>query len=198
MLEIQGDIFLFGGSDENAYTSTILQFSCSSGIGSWSTLNQGLKVARGLTIAVPVPDYFCLDEGEGTTPSGSGGTTTSLSITKCSGNQDWIGDGFCNDNNNNVGCNFDGGDCCGSNVYTDHCTECLCLTTTATTTATTTTTTSVSCGNHYATNCAGCPQGNGAGWCNGDCNWINDQCVPVQGLLNRWMSQLNWEIPLGD
>jgi len=37
-------------------------------------------------------------------------------------------------------------------------------------------TTPVSCGGHYASSCAECPQGNGAAWCNGDCIWINDQC----------------------
>ena len=37
----------------------------------------------------------------------------------------------------------------------------------------------MSCGNHNATSCQDCPQGNGAGWCNGDCKWIpiNNQCV---------------------
>ena len=35
----------------------------------------------------------------------------------------------------------------------------------------------VSCGGHQADSCAGCPQGNGAGWCNGDCTWSNDECT---------------------
>ena len=29
---------------------------------------------------------------------------------------DWVGDDFCNDGNNNQECNYDGGDCCGSNI----------------------------------------------------------------------------------
>ena len=37
-----------------------------------------------------------------------------------------IGDGFCNDITNNVDCGFDGGDCCGSCVNTEYCTECTC------------------------------------------------------------------------
>ena len=37
------------------------------------------------------------------------------------------GDNYCNDENNNEACFFDGGDCCGSNVNTLFCTECLCL-----------------------------------------------------------------------
>ena len=36
------------------------------------------------------------------------------------------GDGYCDDKNNNKACFFDGGDCCGSNVNTDYCTECHC------------------------------------------------------------------------
>ena len=40
----------------------------------------------------------------------------------------WIGDGYCDDTNNMVECNFDGGDCCGPNVITVYCTQCQCLT----------------------------------------------------------------------
>jgi len=38
----------------------------------------------------------------------------------------------------------------------------------------------VSCGGHAAENCAGCPRGNGPGWCNGDCEWSwpTENCVP--------------------
>jgi len=35
----------------------------------------------------------------------------------------------------------------------------------------------VTCGGHTAKNCAGCPQGNGEGWCNVDCQWIFGVCV---------------------
>ena len=38
-----------------------------------------------------------------------------------------IGDGYCNDETNNAHCNYDGGDCCGTCVATDHCSECECL-----------------------------------------------------------------------
>ena len=135
MLEIQGDVFLFGGYDANdgvplGYKSAIYQLSCSSGICSWATLNQALTVGRSHTVAIPVPDSFCFEEGDGTTHTGSGGTTLLLpTISTTSGgcSQGWIGDGYCDDINNNVGCNFDSGDCCGSNVNTQYCTECLCL-----------------------------------------------------------------------
>ena len=42
---------------------------------------------------------------------------------------------------------------------------------------------SVNCGGHSATNCNGCPvNGNnfmGSSWCNGDCHWIDDKCIPT-------------------
>ena len=38
-----------------------------------------------------------------------------------------IGDGFCNDETNNADCSYDGGDCCGSCVMTDHCSQCECI-----------------------------------------------------------------------
>ncbi|KAL7536421.1 hypothetical protein ACHAXR_008253, partial [Thalassiosira sp. AJA248-18] len=31
-----------------------------------------------------------------------------------------------------------------------------------------------SCGNHRSSTCAECPQGNGAAWCNGDCEWSSE------------------------
>lgn len=36
----------------------------------------------------------------------------------------------------------------------------------------------VFCGGHKADACSGCPKGNGAGWCNGDCKWISGECIP--------------------
>merc|ERR1712112_646403 len=36
--------------------------------------------------------------------------------------------------------------------------------------------TGVSCGNHRASSCHECPQGNGASWCNGDCVWTGTFC----------------------
>jgi hypothetical protein len=36
--------------------------------------------------------------------------------------------------------------------------------------------TGVACGNHEATSCDQCPRGNGASWCNGDCDWRDGSC----------------------
>ena len=44
-----------------------------------------------------------------------------------SSNPDWSGDSYCDDETNNDGCGFDGGDCCGPDVKTAYCTECECL-----------------------------------------------------------------------
>ena len=47
--------------------------------------------------------------------------------TGCSGITAEIGDNFCDDGNNNQECNYDSGDCCGYNVDTQYCTECICF-----------------------------------------------------------------------
>ena len=39
----------------------------------------------------------------------------------------WESDGYCDDANNNCKCNWDGGDCCGSDNAYNYCTECECL-----------------------------------------------------------------------
>ena len=38
-----------------------------------------------------------------------------------------VHNGFCNDETNNLNCNYDGGDCCGYNINSEHCTECNCF-----------------------------------------------------------------------
>ena len=37
-----------------------------------------------------------------------------------------VGNGICNDETNNAGCNYDGGDCCAMNANTNSCSECVC------------------------------------------------------------------------
>ena len=44
-----------------------------------------------------------------------------------SSNPSWIGDGYCDDETNNASCHFDGGDCCGVNVNTQYCNECMLI-----------------------------------------------------------------------
>ena len=59
MLEMHEDVYVIGGLGSGGYNSAIYKLSCSSGLCSWSIMNQQLKVERGLTVAIPVPDYFC-------------------------------------------------------------------------------------------------------------------------------------------
>ena len=43
------------------------------------------------------------------------------------GSPQWFGDNYCDDDNNNEECGWDGGDCCGDNVITFYCSACECL-----------------------------------------------------------------------
>lgn len=45
---------------------------------------------------------------------------------------------------------------------------------------------SVSCGGHFAKSCGLCPQGNGAGWCNGQCEWstASNECIAGSKLAH--------------
>jgi len=53
----------------------------------------------------------------------------------------------------------------------------------------------VHCGGHTAPDCAGCPQGNGASWCNGDCKWQNEDCVRSEdaSTFRYAASKTTWE-----
>ena len=65
--------------------------------------------------------------------------TTTAAATTC-GIPDYVGDGYCDDINNNEDCPWDGGDCCDPTASMDYCTACECLDPTATTMVTATTT----------------------------------------------------------
>ena len=45
---------------------------------------------------------------------------------ECKGTVSRIGNGYCDDENNNMECDYDGDDCCGELVNTEHCTFCEC------------------------------------------------------------------------
>ena len=42
------------------------------------------------------------------------------------GASSWIGDGFCDDMNNNEACDYDDGDCCGLSTRKNFCIDCIC------------------------------------------------------------------------
>merc|ERR1712214_127915 len=70
-----------------------------------------------------------MEGGSGSPPAPPGpppATTAAPPSTGC-GSPQWQGDNFCDDENNNAECAFDGGDCCGDDVNTQYCSACECL-----------------------------------------------------------------------
>ena len=45
-------------------------------------------------------------------------------ISDCQGIVNYVGDTFCDDDNNNLECDYDGGDCCGGQMT--FCSVCWC------------------------------------------------------------------------
>ena len=82
-----------------------------------------------------------------------------------------VGDGICNDETNIAGCNYDGGDCCGYNINSEHCTECTCF--------------------HQETCLAGMTQFLvGDGICNdetniAECNYDGGDCCPNSNMVGN-------------
>lgn len=90
-------------------------------------------------------DGFCDDENNGCGCDWDGGDCCAGLLTYCTDCEcldpnagechsicavdAWVGDLTCDDGNNNCGCGWDGGDCCGTEKYYDYtqCTDCLCL-----------------------------------------------------------------------
>jgi hypothetical protein len=130
------------------------------------------------------------------------------------GSHPLVGNGFCNDETNIAECIYDGGDCCGSCVNVEFCTECACLgqitgngvpnalvgngfcndeTNNANCNydggdcclSVLTISGNVSCGNHNAGFCAECPKEKETSRCDGDCLWINGECVLKSGELSN-------------
>ena len=89
-----------------------------------------------------IGDGFCNDETNNKECNYDGGDCCSSTVNsdKCSNCTCYweetcaagifpssVGDGYCNDESNNEECNYDGGDCCGSCIVTNLCSECSCL-----------------------------------------------------------------------
>ena len=54
------------------------------------------------------------------------GLSCCTSGSVCLGKPAWIGDGYCDDENNNEKCQWDGDDCCNGGS-TEYCGVCECL-----------------------------------------------------------------------
>ena len=91
-----------------AYISELDVLTCQDSNCSWKGSDVGLVIPRLFALAMVVPELMTCQADPG-----------------C--NLKWIADGFCDDINNHMDCSYDGGDCCGSNINTEYCTECQCL-----------------------------------------------------------------------
>ena len=63
MVELGENLYIIGGqtNDGSGVQNEIHQLSCFSGLCSWTTLTQQLKVAREFLVAIPTDDTFCSD-----------------------------------------------------------------------------------------------------------------------------------------
>ena len=61
VLEMHGDVYVIGGWANSGAKSKIYRLSCLSGLCSWTTLKQKLKVGRSASVAIPVQDHFCIE-----------------------------------------------------------------------------------------------------------------------------------------
>ena len=65
MVEVGDNLYIIGGysTDGSDHQNEIHQFSCVSGLCSWITLTQQLKIARYSLVAIPVDNTFCSQVG---------------------------------------------------------------------------------------------------------------------------------------
>ena len=119
MVTINNDGFVFGGYD-GGYNKEVFKISCANKICQWSTTDKVLDNGRRYTVAIPISPTLC--KSTKTT------ATTTTKPGEC-GSPQWEGDQWCDDENNNAGCNWDGGDCCNNNVagWNQYCSACECL-----------------------------------------------------------------------
>ena len=54
------------------------------------------------------------------------GVSCCIAALVCNGTPSWIGDGYCDDDNNNEGCYWDGDNCCNGGFH-NFCAICECL-----------------------------------------------------------------------
>ena len=90
------------------------------------------------------------------------------------GSPHFFQDGYCDDNNNNPGCNFDGGDCCppyGHGSWDQYCSSCECIEPT----------TRTACADIWSA--LKCKKKNKAGECDISCT--TDDCIKTQANCKK-------------
>jgi len=122
-----------GGESSSCNTNNHIM-SYGSSKEKWSTCSKADFEARYLWVQQTSYVSWCMEaeigDACGSSPSPPSPTPSPPSSTAAPatcGNQNWKGDNYCDDENNNSGCEWDGGDCCGDNVNTQYCKECACL-----------------------------------------------------------------------
>jgi len=149
----------------------------------WSTCSKNDFLAHYNEIVASSSKYWCLDDYPSACGGSPPGPTTALPPTTAApptgcGSPQWANDQWCDDENNNAECNWDGGACCNNDFggWNQYCTDCECLDPNAgggtTTEAPTTTAAPTNCGS---------PQWATDQWCddennNADCNWDGGAC----------------------
>ena len=124
---------ILGGMSNGIFQAKIYSMTCSNKNCIISLLDRKLSAPRYQFLAIPIPDTIsgCITGGK-KNPNKSKSYLQTKHLFYPS-NIDCqfptlIGDGFCQDYNNNRHCSFDGGDCCGPCVNRELCTECKCKT----------------------------------------------------------------------
>ena len=85
MLEIHGDLFVFGGKSDDGEQAAIHKLECSSNNCSWSTINQQMQAAKRDLVAIAVPNWFCKTTTTSTSTTTTLTTTTTKTTTTTSG-----------------------------------------------------------------------------------------------------------------
>ena len=107
-----------------------------------------------------------------------GGDASGIECT-CEGNASWLGDGWCDDSNNNEGCGFDAGDCCPGDCvsgtydcaqYGGTCDDCI---------------DPASADLAAGGLCEGCADGEVECW-DGSCAASEEDCPAIDGCVYDW------------
>jgi len=178
-----------GGSNGPCDGTGIMSYGSAPNV--WSTCSRNDFLALYNEIVSSSSLYWCLDDY----PSACGGTppgpttapppTTAAPPPTGCGSPQWATDQWCDDENNNADCNWDGGACCNNDFggWDTYCSACQCLEPSTTTTAAPTTTTTTTAAPTTTGTPSGCgsPQWAEDQWCddennNADCNWDGGAC----------------------
>ena len=135
-------LYAIGGDDgTKTYYNAIFKFQCTGDIHTcrWTKSETTLRFGRDNFVAIPIPyslaDKLCSTVQTTVKPTDPTTAEPTDPTDQCDYYNDlgYVGDGLCDDGANSAECGYDGGDCCGDDVKTDYCNECICHPTNLTT-----------------------------------------------------------------